>query len=156
MSQARVITMHYTLTDKGGTVLDSSAGEAPLAYLEDAGNIIPGLEEAVKKLSVGDKKKINIAAADAYGEFNQELVMEVPRKQFPSDSKVKVGDRFRTGSQSPVFTVMEVTDSAVKIDGNHPLAGQDLTFDVEILEIRAATEEELAHGHVHGEHGHHH
>lgn len=156
MSKSRVVTFHYTLTDSKGQTLDSSAGQDPLAYLEDAGQIIPGLENELKSMKAGDKKKIDIAAKDGYGEMNSELVLKVPRKQFPSGQAIKVGDHFRTGSNSPVFRVLEVTDEHVSLDGNHPLAGQDLSFDVEIVEIRDATEEEIAHGHAHGPDGHHH
>jgi FKBP-type peptidyl-prolyl cis-trans isomerase SlyD len=158
MKKTRVVVFHYTLTDSEGTEIDSSRGGDPLAILEGAGNIIPGLEVELKKLASGDKKKINVAAKDAYGEKNSDMVMEVPLTQFPSDVKIKVGDRFRTSDDhySPVFCVMKVTDSHVTIDGNHPLAGKDLTFDVEITEIRDASDEELAHGHVHGPGGHHH
>ena len=158
MSNKRVVTFHYTLTDNEGTELDSSSGGDPLSYLEGAGNIIPGLESELAKLEVGAKKKVTVAAKDAYGEKNPDMVMEVPRTQFPTDVQIKVGDQFRTSDDhhSPVFMVMKITDSHVTIDGNHPLAGKELTFDVEITEIRNASKEELAHGHVHGPGGHHH
>jgi FKBP-type peptidyl-prolyl cis-trans isomerase SlyD len=154
----RVVSIHYTLTDDKGTVLDSSQGAEPLQYLEGAGNIIPGLEKAVGLLNVGDKKKIKVAAAQAYGEKREDMVLEVPRTQFPPDMQMKVGDRFRGGpdDHAPVFTVMGVEGDKVKLDGNHPLAGQDLTFDVEVTEVRAASSEEVSHGHAHGPHGHHH
>ncbi len=158
MNKPRVVTFHYTLTDSEGTEIDSSRGGDPLAYLEGAGNIIPGLESELSKLSQGDKKKVQVAAKDAYGEKNADMVMEVPRTQFPADVQIKVGDRFRTSDDhfSPVFSVVKITDSHVTIDGNHPLAGKDLTFDVEITEVREASDEEKSHGHVHGAGGHHH
>lgn len=158
MSKSRVVTIHYTLKDDQGTVLDSSVGGEPMQYLEGAGNIIPGLERELLALKAGDKKNVSIAARDAYGEKRDDLVLEVDRKQFPADVNLKVGDRFRGGpdDHSPVFTVMALTGDKVKIDGNHPLAGKDLFFDVELTEARPATEEEMSHGHAHGPDGHHH
>lgn len=158
MKTARVITMHYTLTDDSGTVLDSSNGRDPLQYLEGASNIIPGLEKALLSANTGDKKEVKVAAAEAYGEKRDELVLQVPRTQFPADLEIKVGDHFRGGADnnSPIFQVIAIGDAEVTIDGNHPLAGKDLTFAVEITEIRDASEEEMAHGHAHGPHGHHH
>lgn len=155
---ARVVTIHYTLTDKEGTVLDSSIGGTPLQYLEGAGNIIPGLEKELSQLTTGAKKKVTVAAADAYGEKNEDMIMQVPRSQFPKDVQPKVGDRFRGGSDhhSPIFTVAAISLETITLDGNHPLAGKELFFDVEITDVRDASEEELAHGHVHGPGGHHH
>lgn len=158
MTKARVISIHYTLTDDKGAVLDSSQGSEPLQYLEGAGNIIPGLERSVGLMNVGDKKKVTIAAKDAYGEKRDDMVIEVPRSQFPSDMTPKVGDRFRGGADdhAPVFTVLKVADDKITLDGNHPLAGQDLHFEVEVTEMRAATADEMSHGHAHGPGGHHH
>lgn len=156
--KTRVISFHYTLTDSTGTVLDSSSGGSPLAFLEGAGNIIPGLESVLVTLKPGTKQKVHVAAKDAYGEVQEELKIQVPREQFPGDVKIKVGDRFRTGGghHSPLFVVTELSDSHVSLDGNHPLAGKDLSFDVEIVSERPATEEEMVHGHAHGDGGHHH
>lgn len=158
MSQARVVSIHYTLTDDKGAVIDSSRGADPLQYLEGAGNIIPGLEKEVGKMKTGDKKNVKIPAKEAYGEKRQDMILDVPRSQFPSDMTPKVGDRFRGGAEphAPVFTVLAVSDAEVKLDGNHPLAGQDLNFEVEVTEMRDATAEEVSHGHAHGPHGHHH
>jgi FKBP-type peptidyl-prolyl cis-trans isomerase SlyD len=156
MSKVRVVSFHYTLKNKNGETLDSSAGEEPLSYLENSGHIIPGLESELKKMQAGDKKLIQIAAKDAYGERRDDLIVDAQKTQFPPEATPKKGDQFRAGPNSPVFTVLDVTDTIVKLDGNHPLAGEDLSFDVEIVEIRDATDEEVAHGHVHGAHGHHH
>ena len=158
MANSRVVTIHYTLTDDTGTVLDSSRGAEPLTYLEGAGNIIPGLENELKSLDTGAKKNVKVPAKDAYGEKRDDLMVTVARTQFPADIDLKVGDRFRggAGDHSPIFQVVDVKDGQVTLDGNHPLAGKDLNFDVEVTEIRAATEEEVSHGHVHGPHGHHH
>jgi FKBP-type peptidyl-prolyl cis-trans isomerase SlyD len=156
MSQ-KVISFHYTLTDSGGTKLDSSAGGEPLTFLEGVGQIIPGLEGHLKNMKVGEKKHVTVKARDGYGEKDPKNVAEVPLEQMPT-RRIKVGDRFRAGQEphSPIVTVVKVTETHATLDGNHQLAGMDLTFDVEITEIREATEEELAHGHVHGSGGHAH
>lgn len=153
----RVISFSYVLTDKTGKKLDSSEGRGPLVFMEGAGQIIPGLENALSKLAAGVKKEILVAAAEAYGEKDAELVLRVPKTSLPVP-QVKVGDRFRGGpdQHSPVFTVIEVAEAEVVLDGNHPLAGEDLTFNVEVVEIREATAQELEHGHAHGAHGHDH
>jgi FKBP-type peptidyl-prolyl cis-trans isomerase SlyD len=162
MSQPNVVSFHYTLKDDQGTVIDSSQGDEPLTYLEHTGNIIPGLEKEIAKLKKGDKQNIKVAAKDAYGEFRQDMIIDVPHEQFPEAKNLKKGDQFRGQApdgddhHSPVFTVIDITPAFVKLDGNHPLAGKDLFFDVEVTDIRAATTEEVAHGHAHGAGGHHH
>jgi FKBP-type peptidyl-prolyl cis-trans isomerase SlyD len=152
----RVISFHYTLTDPDGKQLDSSQGRQPLSYLEGVGQIIPGLEQELKTMSPGDKQQVQVAAKDAYGDRDTEQVFKVSMDKMPT-SEVSVGDRFRTGEgdHAPVVTVTEVEGDTVTLDGNHPLAGVDLTFDIEVTEIRDATEDELAHGHVHGPGGAH-
>ena len=153
---ARVITFHYTLTDPDGNELDSSQGGQPMSFVEGVGQIIPGLESELGKLSPGDKQQITVAAKDAYGDRNEEHVIEVPVEKMPT-REVKVGDRFRVGEEdhASVVTVTGVEGDTVTLDGNHPLAGVDLTFDVEVTAIREATADELAHGHVHGPGGAH-
>ena len=157
-SQARVISIHYTLTNDQGEVLDSSVDGDPLNYLEGAQNIIPGLENALKPLSAGDKTKVSVEPTEAYGEHAPELVQEVPLEAFQGVEKVEAGMQFHAQTESGprVIVVKEVSDDTATIDANHPLAGQTLHFDVEVLEIRDATAEELEHGHVHGPGGHHH
>ncbi len=159
MSMPRVVSMHYTLTDDAGEILDSSReGGEPLLYLEGAGNIIPGLEKALLALKAGDKTKVKVPAVDAYGEKRDDMVTKVPVSQFGQGMAPKVGDRFQSGPghHSPIFTVVGVEGDQITLDGNHPLAGKDLTFDVEITSVRSATKEEVSHGHAHGEGGHHH
>lgn len=153
----RVIEFHYTLTNSTGQKLDTSVGAEPLAFLEGAGQIIPGLETHLRTMKVGDKRKVLVAAKDAYGEVNPQDIMEVPLEKLPT-KKVKVGDKFRTGADhhAPIVRVSKVTATHATLDANHELAGQDLTFDVEITGLRDATAEELDHGHVHGPGGHHH
>lgn len=153
----QVVSFHYTLTDANGTVIDKSEGQ-PLVYLHGAGNIIPGLENALAGKNVGDKLVVNVPAAEGYGEYSAELVQEVPRNMFQGVDDIQAGMQFQaqTDDGIQVVTVKDVTDEHVIVDGNHPLAGQDLNFDVEIVEIRDASQEELDHGHVHGAGGHHH
>ncbi len=154
-----VVKFSYTLTNGEGQVLDQSDAAHPLAYLHGAGNIIPGLENALTGKSAGEKLVVNVPAAEGYGEYVAEMVQEVPREMFQGVDNIEPGMQFQAQTQdgSVQFVVVKsVEDDVVIIDGNHPLAGQDLTFDVEIVEVRAATQEELDHGHVHGEGGHHH
>jgi FKBP-type peptidyl-prolyl cis-trans isomerase SlyD len=135
--------------------LDSSIGDEPLFFLENSQQIIPGLERVIALMNVGDKKKIEVLAADAYGDVNPELVVKVKKNQFPPDAQLTVGDQFQVNNDqhSPVFTIMSIETDEVTVDGNHPMAGKDLFFDVEIVGVRAATQEEMTHGHAHGAHG---
>lgn len=154
----RVIGFHYTLKDKDGALIDTSDGQEPLFFLEQSQQIIPGLEKVLSLLNVGDKRQIEVKAADAYGEVNQELIIKVQRTQFPPDAKLKVGDQFQVNEDehAPVFTIMSIENDEVTVDGNHPMAGKDLFFDVEVTAVRPATAEEMSHGHAHGPGGHHH
>lgn len=153
----KVISFHYTVTNTAGKAIDSSLGHAPLTFMEGAGQIIPGLEKAVLDLKEGEKKRISVPAADAYGVHNEALIVTVARNKIPAE-KVQIGDRFHGGASAdaPVFVVMSVSESEVKLDGNHSLAGQDLVFDIEITATRDATSDEIQHGHAHGEGGHSH
>ena len=154
MSQ-RVITFHYRLTDQSGEELDSSEGSNPFAFLEGAKQIIPGLEVELIKLSAGDKTTVKVDAKNAYGDRDERFVLQVGREDLPVD-KINVGDELQAGEgelEGQIFSVTEITDESVTLDANHPLAGRDLTFDVEIVEIREATQEEIEHGHIHGEDG---
>ncbi|TXI07932.1 MAG: peptidylprolyl isomerase [Rhizobium sp.] len=153
-----VVLMHYTLTNNKGEVLDSSAGSDPLAYLHGMGNIIPGLENALTGKKAGDKLKVTVQPEDGYGVRDESQVQQVPRRAFQGVSDVKPGMSFTAdGPSGPVrVTVTKVLGDMVTVDSNHPLAGEVLNFDVEITEVREATQEELDHGHVHGAGGHHH
>lgn len=153
-----VVKFNYTLTNAEGKVLDQSHGE-PLAYLHGHHNIIAGLEAQMLGKKVGDKFVATIAPQDAYGEYFADAVQEVPRENFQGVEKIEAGMQFQSQTEDGhvmLVTVKDVTDDVVVVDGNHPLAGVELTFDVEIVEIREATPEELDHGHVHGVGGHHH
>lgn len=154
ITKNKVAAIHYTLRDNEGTILDSSEGREPLNYIQGIGNLILGMEEGLEGKAKGEKVKIKIAPEKGYGVVNPELVQTVPMKAFEGQD-VKPGMRFNT-NQGDVVTVTEVKPDAVIVDGNHPLAGVELNFDVEVVEVREATEEEISHGHVHGPGGHSH
>ncbi len=152
----RVVSLHYNLTDSSGKQLDSSQGHDPLTYMEGVGQIIPGLEKAILALKAGDKKNVKVYAVEAYGERNDRYVVKVPRTNLP-EGNIQVGDEFQS-SEDPnahPFRVIDISDVEVMLDANHPLAGVDLNFNVEIIAIREASAEELTHGHVHGPGGAH-
>ena len=149
-----VVTFHYTLKGDTDEVIDSSAGGEPLAYLHGHGNIVPGLERELTGKSVGDRLQVRVPAAQGYGEYDRALVQKVPRRALKGIANLRVGLRLQAGHQAVI--VKHIAGDMITLDGNHPLAGQDLNFDVEITAVRPATEEELAHGHVHGHGGHHH
>lgn len=153
-----VVLIHYTLTNDAGETLDSSAGREPLAYLHGFGNIIPGLENALAGKKAGDKLKVSIPPAEAYGLREDALLQVVPREAFGGAPDLEVGMQFQ--AQTPegvrIVTIVGVEGDNIHLDGNHPLAGETLHFDVEVTEVRKASDEELAHGHVHGAGGHHH
>jgi FKBP-type peptidyl-prolyl cis-trans isomerase SlyD len=153
----KVVSIHYTLRDNEGQILDSSEGGAPLTYIQGIGNLIPGMEEGLEGRSTGEKLNIKVAPEKGYGVRNNELIQQVPRSAF-GGQEIKPGMQFQAqGSQgAQIVTVTDVGLESVTVDGNHPLAGVELNFAVEVMEIRPATEDELAHGHVHGPGGHHH
>ncbi len=152
-----VITFHYTLRDKSGEVLDTSGSDSPISFLEGSGTIIEGLEESLKSLEVGEKKEVIVEAKRAYGERDESMVQEVERSLLPVE-ELSIGDQFRAGedNRAPIVKVVAINGEKVTLDANHPLAGQDLFFEVEVSEKRAAEESEISHGHVHGPGGHHH
>jgi FKBP-type peptidyl-prolyl cis-trans isomerase SlyD len=152
-----VVSFHYTLKDDAGEILDCSSGREPLSYLHGHGNIVPGLEKALEGTSVGHRAHVAVAANEGYGDADPDLVFEAPREHFPGDIKLEAGARvYADGPQGRVtFRVVRLTEKGAVLDGNHPLAGKQLHFDVEVVDVRTATSEEMAHGHVHGE-GHHH
>jgi len=158
ITQDTVVLIHYTLTDDAGKTIDSSAGGEPLAYLHGNGNLIPGLERALEGKQAGDSINVKLAPSEGYGEYDEALVQRIPRRMLQGIGNVYVGMQLQAQSEygSRAVTVTQVQGDMVTIDGNHPLAGQNLNFEVRIEGVRAATEEELAHGHVHGPGGHHH
>jgi len=158
ITQDQVVSIHYTLRDDAGEIIDSSSGGKPLEYLHGRGALIPGLERELTGKNPGDRLQVDIAPADGYGEYEQKLVQRVPRRSLKGVANVTVGMRLhaQTAQGSRVVTVTSLSGDMVTLDGNHPLAGKNLHFDVEVAGIRAATAEELEHGHVHGPDGHHH
>ncbi len=158
IAQDKVVLIHYTLTNESGETLDSSSGGDPLAYLHGQGNIIPGLEKALEGKQAGDKLSVRVEPAEGYGVRDEALVQHVPRRQF-GGANVQPGMQFHAQTSqghARVVTVKHIQGDMVVVDGNHPLAGEVLNFDVEVAEVRDATQEELQHGHVHGPGGHHH
>ena len=151
----KVISFHYTLTGSDGGIIDSSDGHPPLSFLAGKNQIIPGLEEVIVTLNAGDKRTVKVKAADAYGLPDPGKLIEVPIEKMPKQD-IKIGDQFSAREQSQPLTVTKVTGTHVTLDANHPLAGVDLTFAVEVTEIREATGDEISHGHAHGPGGHGH
>lgn len=152
------VSFHYRLTDEQGNLLDASEHQ-PLVYLHGHHNIIPGLEKEMEGKQVGDEFTATIAPAEAYGEYQQEAVQTIPREYFQGVDKIEVGMQFQTqteGGHPLLVQVTAVDEKSVTVDANHPLAGKTLTFEVKIVSIRPASAEEIAHGHIHGEGGHHH
>lgn len=148
-----VALIHYTLKDEQGNLLDSSEGQEPLPFLCGAHNIVEGLEKALIGKTVGDKLDVVVKPEEGYGEVRAELVQKVARENFQGIDDIQVGMQFMAEApwgQQPV-TVTAIEDDGVMLDGNHPLAGQILQFSVEVTEVREATDDEIAHGHVHGE-----
>ena len=148
----RVVSMHYKLTDASGNVLDSSEGAEPLNYLHGAGNLIPGLEKALAGREQGESLQVVVEPADAYGEVRPEMIQSVDRSAFQGVETVEPGMTFQAQGPDGAtqrIVVTGVEGDSVTIDANHPLAGVELHFDVQVVGVREATEEEIAHGHVH-------
>jgi FKBP-type peptidyl-prolyl cis-trans isomerase SlyD len=154
IAKHKVASIHYTLTNNSGEVLDSSKGREPLFYIHGMGNLIPGMEDGLEGKVKGDKFDIKVSPEKGYGVKEADLIQQVPRDAFGAQP-VNVGMQFQTDSGHMV-TVTHVGLDSITVDGNHPLADTHLNFDVEILDVRNATDEELEHGHVHGPGGHHH
>ena len=154
VSKNTVVSFHYTLSNPEGEVLDSSQGHDAFSYLQGSQMIVPGLEAQMEGKSKGDKFKAVVTPELGYGEFNKDLLQRVPLDRF-GGAKVEAGMQFQAGEHS-VVTVREVMESEVLVDGNHPLAGITLNFEVEVTDVREATAEEISHGHVHGPGVHHH
>ena len=159
IADQHVVAIDYTLTNEAGEVMDSSAGSEPLVYLHGAGNIIAGLENALTGKTVDDELEVSIEPENAYGEYNAELITTLGREMFEGVDQLEVGMQFHASAPDggmQIVTIRDIDGEEVTIDGNHPLAGQQLNFKVKIISVRAASEEEIAHGHVHGEGGHQH
>ncbi len=152
-----VAQIEYTLTNAEGEVMDASNGN-PLAYLHGHHNLIPGLEKALEGKTKGDKFTVTIPASEAYGERVDALVQTVPSNMFQGVDKLEVGMRFEAQSEQGMHSVeiTKIEGDQITVDGNHPMAGLPLTFEVEVIDVRSATEEEIEHGHAHGKGGHQH
>ncbi len=153
-----VVSLQYTLKLDDGQVIDESPANEPLQYLHGASNIIPGLENALTGMTVGDSKQVIIAPADAYGEYNPDQLYEFERALFPDTLELSVGLPLTLRDESGNLVdavVAELSDETVTLDFNHPLAGQTLHFDVTIIALRDATPDEMAHGHAHAADHHH-
>lgn len=153
-----VVTLAYTLKDANDRIIDQS-DDGSFCYLHGASNIIPGLENALTGKAAGDELTVSVPPEEGYGVRDAGKTQAVPREMFPVEEEIVAGMQFH--AQGPdghqlVVTVVKVEDDRVTVDGNHPLAGVQLNFDVKVLEVREATGEEITHGHVHGPDGHHH
>lgn len=155
--QKRVISINYILKDSEGNLLDSTGQNGPLVFLEGAGMIIPALEAAIIQMQQGEKGTHRLTAEQAYGARSEQAIIKVPKSEL-AHLTVELGGFLQLQMQDKVQVVRitEIGDQEVTLDGNHPLAGVDLVFDIELVESRTATQEELAHGHAHGPGGHHH
>lgn len=152
-----VVTLDYVLKDEKGVVIDESAGQ-PLLYLHGHGNIVPGLEKALAGKASGDNVKVAVPPGEGYGEKSNEKPMAVPRNRLPKEVKPEPGmmlDAVGADGNSITLWILDVKPDAVLVTSEHPLAGVTLHFDVTVKSVRAATKEELSHGHVHGPGGHH-
>jgi FKBP-type peptidyl-prolyl cis-trans isomerase SlyD len=145
VTSGAVVSIFYTLTDSDGVIVDSNVGRAPLVYLHGYDNLIPGLERELEGMSPGDRAKVSVLPVDGYGEFDQEAVFEVSRDEFPDELPMEVGMQFcaETPSGEMTITVTEVKETSVVVDANHPLAGKTLHFDVEVVDTRQGSEDEL-------------
>jgi FKBP-type peptidyl-prolyl cis-trans isomerase SlyD len=154
----KVVGIHYTLKDSDGTTIDSSEGRDPLYYLHGYGQLVPGLEDELEDKALNEKFNLKVKPEDAYGEYNKELVYVLDKSKFPDPEKVEIGMTFTSKTKEGEFNlnVINVEGDNVTLDANHPLAGRELDFDVEVVEIRDATKEEIDHEHVHGANGHQH
>ena len=153
-----VVSLSYSLTNAEGQQLDQSSADKPFNYLHGNNQIVPGLENALEGMAVGDKKEVTVPPNEGYGEFIPGLKMDVERSNFPQDMELQEGMQFsaEVAGGNRIFTITGFEGDKVNVDGNHPLAGQTLHFAVEVVEVRDATKEELEHGHVHGPGGHQH
>jgi FKBP-type peptidyl-prolyl cis-trans isomerase SlyD len=158
ISSGSVVLFDYTLTDDDKDIIDSSAGGEPLSYIQGEGQIVPGLEKAMEGKAAGDSFKISIPAEEGYGVHDPENISVVPLDEIDGGEELEEGMQLHTegefGEETVIITKIEGNN--VTIDGNHPLAGMTLHFDIAIRSVRTATEEELEHGHVHGPGGHSH
>ena len=159
IGQNKVVTMNYTLRDVQGNIIQTTTNKEPFRFLSGNQQILPKLEKEIDSMIIGSKKNVKIPAKEAYGEYSEQAIQQVDKNNFPDDVDLQIGMEFVANSpegQQMPFVVKDIKNEEVTIDFNHPLAGKDLEFDVELVDIRAATVEELQHGHAHGPAGHKH
>jgi len=159
IGQDQIVSINYVLKNEDGNILDSTTNGEPFAFLSGHEQILPKLEEAISTMLIGAKKEITLQPAEAYGEYREESVQKANRSDFPEDAELQEGVQFYATSpdgQNIPFTIRSIEDDTVTIDFNHPLAGETLTFEVELLDVREATPEEISHGHAHAAGGHEH
>ncbi len=154
----KVVTIDYTLKDDSGNIVDTSQGSEPLAYIHGMGNIVPGLESALDGGAAGDKVSVSVPPEKGYGVRDESLIQVLTKDQFAGVDELEVGMQFHAHSEGGVHTIVitQIESNKVTVDGNHPLAGMVLHFDIDVRSVRDATKEEMEHGHVHGPGGHHH
>jgi len=157
ISKNSAVYFQYSLSDETGDIIDASPENEPMAYLQGHNSIIPGLEREMEGKKSGDVMVVTVEPKEAYGERKEEMVQQIPRESFKAED-IKIGMRFEATTPNGAVSVVvaDLTDETVTVDGNHPLAGKKLTFDVRISDVREATKEELTHGHIHGPGGHQH
>lgn len=158
IADKKVALIDYTVKTSEGQLVDTSEGNEPLAFLCGFQNIIPGLESALLGKQANDELEVVVEPANAYGDRQEDMIKEVPLSAFEGVDKVEAGMQFQADSPNgpQLITITKVEDDVATVDGNHPLAGVTLNFEVKVLEVREPSAEELEHGHVHGEGGHHH
>lgn len=152
-----VVSLDYTLTVEG-EVVDSSEENEPIQFIQGQEHIIPGLERELYGLKIGDDKKVTLSPEDGYGEVEPEAGMEVPRDEFPPEIPMEIGTGLQLKTQEGETVsahIASITPDSVRLDFNHPLAGKELQFEVKVVDLRQATEDEIAHGHLHDGHEHH-
>lgn len=155
----KVVTVNYKLSDDQGNLIQTTKENEPFVYLSGNNQILPKLEEAIDNMLIGGKKNIELESSDAYGNYDEKAIQQVKKNAFPEGANLEPGMEYMAHSpegQPVPFVIKEVKDDDITIDFNHPLAGKNLNFDVELVDVRDATEEEMQHGHVHGVGGHSH
>ena len=159
LGQNKVVTMNYILKDDQGNIIQTTDKRESFQFMSGSQQILPKLEEEINAMIIGSKKNVEIPAKEAYGEYSEQAIQQVKKESFPADVDLKVGMEFVAnspeGHQMP-FVIKNIKNEEITVDFNHPLAGMNLEFDVELIDIRNATPEEMQHGHVHGPDGHHH
>ncbi|MGK5092519.1 peptidylprolyl isomerase [Deltaproteobacteria bacterium TL4] len=158
ISKNSVVSIEFTLTDDEGEVLDTSKGEEPLSYIHGVGDLVIGLEKELEGKKAGDSFQVSVSPEEGYGAYDAEQISVVSKSMFEGVETLAIGMEFQSETEQgmQIFSIIEIEGDDVTIDGNHPLAGETLNFEVTVIDVRAATSEELLHGHIHGEGCHHH